>query len=1375
MRPQDPEETQVVKSDLHFPVVGIGASAGGLAALQKLLATLPADPGMAFVVVMHLSPEHESTLGTILQRSTAMPVVTVAEATRIEADHVYVISPAQKLMMTDGQLRVSRMTTVEGRRSSIDLFFRTLAQAHRERSVCIVLTGSGSDGAQGLRRVKELGGVALAQSPMEAEFDGMPRAAMQTGVVDFVLPLEEIAPKLIDLWRNARRIELPAPPPDLWVEHATGEDQMHAEEAIASIKALLRERTGHSFTHYKRGTVLRRLERRLQVNAVPDLPSYRRLLESDPRETFALLQDMLISVTNFFRDPQAFEALERAVRDMASERTPGEPFRAWVAGCASGEEAYSLAIVLREILGRTVPIQIFASDIDERAIASARTGLFPESIKSDISPERVREFFVAEGGGLRVSKAVRDTVVFSAHNLLSDLPFTRMDLISCRNVLIYLDRIAQMQAMRGFHFALKPHGLLFLGTSETADVADGLFDDVDRGQRIYRANPNAAPARVLPPISVRTLELVMPAPRAESAEPAKPPLEHLHERILRHYAPPTVLVDADDTILHVSERASHLLRLPEGAPTNKLLSLARPELRAELRAALTRAAQTGRSVQAPRVQLTLNGDVRTVTITVRPAVGESPSGLMLVVFDEAQERMGEPADAIPARDPLVASLEAELLRTQDSLRAMVGESTTSTEELRASNEELQTINEELRSTTEELETSHEELQAVNEELTTVNAELTLRMEDTNKLNDDLQNLMSSAEIGAVFVDRDMRLMRFTPQAATLFNLLPTDVGRPLLDITHRLHYPELPLDVTSVLRDLSRIEREVASNDHRWFLARAVPYRTGDNRIEGVVLVFLDITSSRVAEEKLRQSEQRMHLVAESMRDYAIITMDEAGTIASWSSGAEKIFGFPSEEAVRQSMELIFSEEDRAAGRAREELHKAREAGRAEDNRWHVRKSGERVYCSGITMPLCEDGRLVGFAKIARNVTEEELRTQRREAALTAERAATSKLHEAGALKDEFLAVVSHELKNPLSVIQMNAQLLARLPCAQDDARALRATGAIRGAVASQLQIINDLLELSRANMGKLVLTPSLVDMAELVRNIASVVHEDVARKAQHLSVQTSAACIYGDPVRAEQIVWNLVTNAIKFTPEGGSIDVRLDVQDGMALVSVTDTGMGMEPAHVDSVFEMFRQVDAGPSRRTGGLGIGLALVKRLAELHGGRAAAASEGLGRGACFRVWLPLAMMGPQPDTEAATQGHLEGLRVLVVDDEPDLLDAFAAILDAEGASVRTAGGAAAGLALSHQEPFDVILSDIGMPEHDGYWLANELRAQPATQNAVLVAVSGRAREADRSRAIAAGFDAHLGKPVDLKLLESAVIAALEQRRKVPMGGPRKPDSP
>jgi len=1356
----DPEEGTVLKSHLNFPVIGVGASAGGLGALQRLLAPLPADFGMALVVVMHLSPDHESSLGPILQRSGKLTVVTVTKATRIEVNHVYVISPALKLLMTDGQLRVSTLTTLEGRRRSIDLFFRTLAQAHQERSIGIVLSGTGSDGAQGLRRIKELGGVTLAQSPEDAEFDGMPRAALDSGMVDFCLPVGEMPEKLALLWANAQRIELPHPPADLAVERPGPAPEILAEEALRSIKALLKERTGHDFSHYKRGTVLRRLERRMQVRAMPDLVSYRQLLDVDPKETFALLQDMLISVTNFFRDPDAFEALRTAISSNADGRGD-EPFRAWVAGCATGEEAYSVAILLREVLGPSgPPISIFASDIDQRAVAVARAGLFPASIATDVSEERLKAFFISDPRGFRVTKAVRDSVVFSAHNVLSDPAFTRMDLICCRNLMIYLDRSAQEQLLRGFHFALNPRGLLFLGSSETADAHSGLFEHVDKKAHVYRAavapnRPRSLPP--MPPLPTRISMIAEPARDASSEKAAPAPLEALHQRVMRNYAPPSVLVDADDTVLQVSERAHHLLRLPEGAPSNKLMALARPELRAELRAVLGRATATGRIVASPPVRLTINGETHHVVITARPARHETPQGLILVVFDEAEESLDAAASAADARNPVIDALESELLQAQEKLRNMAGESSVSTEELRASNEELQTINEELRSTTEELETSREELQAVNEELTTVNTELTLRIDEASRVNDDFQNLMTSADIGTVFVDKEMRAKRFTPKAATLFNLLPADIGRPLMDIRHRLDYPQLAGDIETVLRQLKRVDREIRSEDGRVFAAQITPYRSAEDRIEGAVITLFDVTARRVAEEMLRSTERRMALVAESMRDYAIITMDIDSVIETWSRGAERIFGYAAEEILGQPFGQLFLPEDREAGKPQEELLRAREFGRCDDDRWHLRKDGQRIFCSGITTPLGTHP-VMGFAKIARDFTDVELREQRRDQALVAERAASGRLQEANALKDRFLAVVSHELKNPLSVIQMNAQLISQLPLAAADPKVLRSAHSIKSAVASQTHLINDLLELSRANTGKIVLTPTIVDMADLVRNVIDAATVDAERKNQRLLADLEAAPMFVDSVRIEQIVWNLVTNAIKFTPPGGTVRVVLTVRNFVVELTVQDSGVGIAPDHLTHVFEMFHQIE--PGKGSPGLGIGLALVKQLVELHRGMVTAASPGPGRGSTFTVTLPQAVGETRGTSGTESYRPLEGLNLLAVDDDGDFLSAFADILRQEGASVEEVQNADTAFELLQNGGFDAVISDVVMPTQDGLWLAEKLRSHQSTKSLPVFGVSSMARGAELTRALAAGFNGLIDKPVDIERLTNLLLEALSR---------------
>jgi two-component system CheB/CheR fusion protein len=703
---------------------------------------------------------------------------------------------------------------------------------------------------------------------------------------------------------------------------------------------------------------------------------------------------------------------------------------------------------------------------------------------------------------------------------------------------------------------------------------------------------------------------------------------------------------ADDTVLHVSERAAHLLRLPGGALSNKLLMLARPEIRLPLRAALARAAATGRSVEAPRILLTINGHKRFLNLSVRPAHDDTAKGLLLVVFDESEETLVAD-DGAKATDqhPMLVTLEAELHKAQQQLRSSAGESAASTEELRASNEELQTINEELRSTTEELETSREELQAVNEELITVNHELQLKIDETAKVNDDLQNLIVSAEVGTVFVDRGLRIKRFTPQSATLFNLRHADVGRPLLDITHRLDYPQLSDDVAEVFSSLRRIEREVRSQDGRWLLVRVLPYRTSEDHIDGAVLTFVDVSARRVAEEELRLSEQRMRLVVESMRDYAIITTDLEGLVTSWSPGAERTFGHTAEEAVGQPGEIIFTPDDRQRGAAQQEMQHARESGRAEADRWHLHKDGHRLFCSGIMSPLV-DGAPIGYARICRDLTRSKLYETRREAALNEERMARGRLEEVSVMKDEFLAVMSHELKNPLNIIQMNAELLTRLPQVRDDRMLTRAARTIKSAVKSQTQIINDLLDLSRVNTGKVELEPSRLLLNEVVQQIADAISQDVVAKQQGLVLDLKQpVAVFADGVRVEQIVWNLVTNALKFTPAQGKIALTVGEDAGMARLDVHDTGIGLDAADLDDVFEMFRQVDSGTHRRKGGLGIGLALVKQLAELHSGRVGARSDGLGMGylqcmVAARHLLALGPAGHRIDGPSRGPGHAAG---------------------------------------------------------------------------------------------------------------------------------------
>jgi len=1366
---RDPvDEGQVTVSSLNFPVVGIGASAGGLNALLQLFGNMPGDSGMAFVVIMHLSPKHESNVAAVLQRATRMNVIQVTQPVAIEAGCIYVIPPTHHLEMNDGYLRLAEPDRPRGRHVAIDLFFRTLAQVHRERAICIVLSGTGADGAVGITRIKEHGGIAIAQTPNDAEYDGMPRAAIATGMVDFVLPVADIPQKLVELWGNAQRIRLPiAPGEDLPGQPIDAADTARAaEEALRELLLLLRSRTGNDFRHYKRATVLRRIERRLQITGQPDLPAYRDYVQAHAEETPALLKDMLISVTNFFRDREAFEALERGVvAPLFANRAAGEQLRVWVAGCATGEEAYSVAMLLLEAaapLLKPPELLVFATDIDERAIAIARAGLYPESILTDVAPERLRQFFTREQEQYRVRKQVREKVLFAVHNLLRDPPFSKLDLICCRNLLIYLDRDMQVEILEMFHFSLRPGGMLFLGTSESAEAAGAFFTVVDKKNRIYRANPGARTARYVPSLPLSVAGVSKPAyamtPQA-SAEKRAASYAELHQRLLERYAPPSVLIDRDNSIVHLSERAGRYLRHGGGVPSHNLLSLVQPELRMELRTALFQAAQTGNSIDARRVRTERDGQVAYVNMSVQPVYDPaSATDFMLVLFQEVEDTTGnDVAEPDVGKDRIVQQLEEELRQTRLQLQGVIEQSETSNEELKASNEELQAINEELRSATEELETSKEELQSINEELITVNQELKMKVEETGKVNDDLNNLIASTDIATVFVDRGMHIKRYTPRATELFALIPTDIGRSLLDITHRLGYEQLADDATEVFRSLRTIEREVRSNEGHWYIARLLPYRTTEDRIEGAVLTFIDISGRREAEERVRAGEAQMRLVAESTQDYAIITLDPEGRVNSWNKGAEKMFGHAEEEMLGQPTDLIFVPEDREQQVPQDEMRRARETGRAEDERWHLRKDGSRFYCSGIMTPLGEAGELSGYAKIARDLTGRKHLEAERETLLAREKVVRSEAQAANALKDEFLAVMSHELKNPLNLIQISAELLLRLPEAQQLHGVQRAAESIRRAVSSQAQIIDDMLDLSRMHTGKLQINRSPVSYAEIIHTIIEAAASDAAaRKIEVVVELEDDQTLYADPVRVEQIVWNLLSNAIKFTPPGGRITLRMSREDDHARLDVSDTGVGLEPAMLEQVFDMYRQGDR-KARNAGGLGIGLALVRQLAQLHGGRVVASSEGKGRGACFTVWLPL-YLGLRPDTAGAAgpaaHGQLAGLRVLMVDDAPDALFSFAELLRMEAAEVTPVSSGAAALEQLAQQPYDLLLSDISMPKMDGYELIQQVRSRENGSRLPAIAITGYGRHHDAERVLSSGFDAHLSKPVSLEHLVQTV---------------------
>lgn len=894
------------KPKTGFPVVGLGASAGGLQALKRFFEGMPAESGMSFVVIMHLSPEHESHAAAILQTTTRMSVTQVNAQVKVEPNHVYVIPPTKHLAMEDGHIRLSEPTRPTGRHVAVDLFFRTLADTHQTRAVCIVLSGTGADGSVGVKRVKEAGGLAIAQDPQDAEYDAMPRNAINTGMIDFVLPVVEMPEKLIELWRNMQRIQLPAE-----AEAPVVDESQATENALRDVLADVRAHTGHDFTHYKRATILRRIERRMQVNAVPDLPAYRDYLRAIPAEAQLLLKDLLIGVTNFFRDRAAFDSFEREVVPLLFEgKTTGDVVRVWCAGCATGEEAYSVVMLLLEHAARMPQppdIQIFATDIDEEAIATARAGSYPEAIEADVPPTRLRQFFTKEPGGYRVNKDVRERILFAAHNLIKDPPFSKLDAVTCRNLLIYLNRDVQEQVFELFHFALRPGGFIFLGPSESVDGAPELFAPVSKKHRLFRAQAVARQARGIP-----SLPLEAPARKArggaaggssiDAAERRRSAFGELHQQFVEQYAPPSLIVNAEYEIVHLSENVGRFLRRAGGEPSVNVVKEVLPELRLELRTALFQAMQTGRSTEARRVSLELEGHRVYVNMIVRPSrATEGETSYALVLFVETEEALGEQGKESPdgKQDALVSGLEEEAQRLKDQLQATIEQYETTVEELKSSNEEMQSVNEEVRSTSEELETSKEELQSVNEELRTVNQELKNKVEEVSDANADLKNLIASTEIATVFLDRSLRIKRYTPRATELFSLIPTDLGRPLADITHRLEYENLHRDAEEVIANLSKIEREVRAADNRFLIARFSPYRTLEDRIGGVVISFIDVTEREEAAQLVREERAYAEAIVETVRE-PLIVLDQDLRVVSASRSFYETFRVAPEETEKE-------------------------------------------------------------------------------------------------------------------------------------------------------------------------------------------------------------------------------------------------------------------------------------------------------------------------------------------------------------------------------------------------------------------------------------------------------------------------------------------
>ncbi len=827
------------------PIVGLGASAGGLEALEQFLEHLPADNGLALVIVQHLDPTRPGALPEILQRATPVPVTEVADLTRVEPNHVYVIPPNKDMSILHGILHLFDPAEPRGLRLPIDFFFRSLAMDQQERSIVVILSGMGSDGSLGLLAVKEKAGLVLVQDPASAAFDGMPRSAIATGQVDIVAPAAELPGQLLAYLQHAPFFA--AQPLHTREEKTRG--------ALDKIILLLRTATGHDFSQYKKSTLYRRVERRMGLHQIDRIEHYVRYLQENRSEQDLLFKEFLIGVTAFFRDPAAWEQLRtQALPALLADRPADRPLRAWVPACSTGEEAYSLAIVFQEALEQLRPearprLQIFATDLDPDAINRARQGFYPTNIAADVSPERLQRFFTLEEPGYRVSQEIRERVTFAPHNALKDPPFTRLDLLSCRNLLIYLTPEVQRKLLALFHYSLLPGGILFLGSAEGTNSLSDLFTPIHSQARLFRRSTAAQPASL-----VEFPAGVTPPPPAEPEEPPAlpvPNLQTLIEHVLtQRYAPAAVLVNRQGNVLYLSGPVDRYLQLPAGQVNWNILAMARPGLRHELVGALALANRQEAPVLHRALRVQVDGEEQRVDLTVQALL--EPEGLrghILVTMAEVA-----PAPSPDAAPPPEAAAAARIEELEQEVRQLRVERQAVQESYAATTEELQSANEEMQSTNEELTTSREEMQSLNEELQTVNAELQSKVDALASANNDLKNLLDSTDLATVFVDDALQLRRFTPQAARLIRLIPSDVGRSLTDQATDLLYPELATDAHEVLRTLVPVQKEVATRDGRWFSARILPYRTLDNRIDGLVLTFTDISAAKRLEQELREA-----------------------------------------------------------------------------------------------------------------------------------------------------------------------------------------------------------------------------------------------------------------------------------------------------------------------------------------------------------------------------------------------------------------------------------------------------------------------------------------------------------------------------------------
>ena len=1322
-------------------IVGIGASAGGLESLEHLFAALATDTNMAFIVIQHLSPDFKSLMDELIARHTEMPVTIAQDGMRVEANRVYLMPPRKEMIIRD---RTLRLTDKDPHTFSlpIDQFFRSLAQDVGAQAVAMVLSGSGSDGSRGIVDVKQAGGLVMAETTASARFDGMPLSAVETGVVEHVQTPRDLARLLSGL-----------PPLDKTRETEALDEDPYLDQTLR----MLRDGFGIDFSLYKTTTVARRIQRRIDMMQVGNPQDYVEKLRREPEELDALYQDLLIGVTQFFRDPQAFELLEREVIPQILDRVPvDQEVRVWCAG----EEPYTIAMLLYEQLSareRPINVKILATDVHQQSLDLASAGVYGESQLANVEPRRLERFFTRRASGYQIVPELRALIVFARHNVTRDAPFTRMHLISCRNMLIYLQPPAQRTVLSLFHFGLATNGFLFLGPSESPGALSDELAVIDEHWKVYSKRRDVqllaqvglslhrAGASRRPSIALDTGRIHGPDPLILAT----------YDQLLDRFMPPGFLVDEDRSLIDTFAGAEKMLKVRRRRPSANLLELLDDELRSIVAGAIQRAIKDKAPVAYTGVKMaTEDGEMRG-TLTAEPLFHPRTGARhVLITFQQMSPELGAramtttaAATALPAGEASrerMSTLETELAYTRETLQATI-------EELETSNEETQATNEELVASNEELQSTNEELHSVNEELYTVNAEYQTKIAELKELNTDMQHLLDGTDVGTVFLDRDLRIRRFTTRIASVFRFKQHDVGRKIGDFSHNIDRASLIADIGYVRNTGVTVEDEVRDHDGTPYFLRILPYRVAQRverpgehpTIEGVVLTLTDMTALDKARSRLAQ----LSAIVESSDD-AIIGKTLEGVITSWNRGAVRLYGYTPEEVIGRNAAMLMQPGHEHELRAY--LHRIARGETIEHVRsMRMRKDGRALEISVTISPIFDQQHaIVGVSAIGRDISATVVAHAELEDKNKQIHALLEQAEEAANRREQFLAMLSHELRNPLAAVTAAVGVMKGSPPAEVLERCKLA---LERQSAHMKRLLDDLLDVSRITRGKFDLRVEELDLRKPIESAIEATAPLLQQRGILLQVDLpqEPLPVRGDSSRLCQVIVNLLSNAANYSPHGSPVELHVRTKAGKINVRVKDRGVGIEPELLDRIFELFVQSEQKLDRSRGGLGVGLSLAKNIIELHAGTIEAHSDGPGRGSEFELWLPRGSEARVATTAAPVQG--DHCRIVLVDDQEDSREMLRMLLESRDHQVMDAADGESALQLIEREKPDVAFVDIGLPVMSGYEVATKIRAQRELDGVRLVALTGYGASSDVEAALRAGFDEHVVKPADISRLD------------------------